>query len=492
MSGAAPAMAKADDQFYDMTSAAEMVFGFEELEMPANDETEGVFSGEEYKTLAENAFIKTADEPLSTFSIDVDTASYSNTRRFINSGSLPEPGAVRIEELINYFDYDYPQPSGNTPFSFTAELSECPWNGEHRLLHIGLQGYDVNREDLPRTNIVFLIDSSGSMQDENKLPLLKESLSLLIDSLRPEDRVSVVAYAGSAGLVLPPTAGNRKREILGAIDRLEAGGSTAGGEGIDLAYKTAAQNLFSDGNNRVILATDGDFNVGQSSEEELRTMIEERRDQGIYLTVLGLGMGNYKDARMEALADNGNGNYAYIDTLNEANKVLVTELSSTMLTIAKDVKIQIDFNSEAVDSYRLIGYENRVMASEDFDDDKKDAGEIGAGHSVTALYEIIPGHNDASELAEIKFRYKRPDEEQSILVSRIIANAPEPLTEASENFLFSSAVAEWGMILRGSEYIPEADLDDVIIRASGAKGDDLYGYRDEFIKLLNRTKELMY
>ncbi len=492
VSAAAPVMPEADDLFFDVASSAKMEYDSEELEMPLNDETEGVFGGEEYKPITENDFIRTFDEPLSTFSIDVDTASYSNTRRFINSGFLPDPDAVRIEELINYFDYDYPQPSDNTPFSFTTELSVCPWNREHRLLHIGLQGYNVSREELPRTNIVFLIDSSGSMQDENKLPLLKDSLSLLIDNLRQEDRVSIVAYAGSAGLVLPPTAGTRKAEILGALDKLEAGGSTAGGEGIDLAYKTAARNLFPDGNNRVILATDGDFNVGQSSEEELKNMIEERRDQGIFLTVLGLGMGNYKDARMEALADNGNGNYAYIDTLNEANKVLVTELSSTLLTIAKDVKIQIDFNSDAVDSYRLVGYENRVMASEDFDDDKKDAGEIGAGHSITVLYEIIPATNDSSDLADIKFRYKRPDEEQSILVKTIIENRPEPLSEASNNFLFSSAVAEWGMILRGSEYIPEADIDDVIIRAAGAKGDDRYGYREEFIELLNRTKELMY
>ena len=464
-----------------------------EAESPNVSVSDGYLSGEEYKRIVENGFLKTLEQPLSTFSIDVDTASYSNVRRFLNSGMLPNPDAVRIEELINYFTYDYRQPADGKPFSITTELSSCPWNSNNLLLHIGLQGFEVNREELPPTNLVFLLDSSGSMTDENKLPLLKQSMSLLIDTLRPEDLVSIVAYAGSAGLVLPPTAGNRKAEILSAVENLSAGGSTAGGAGIDLAYRTAAENYLEGGNNRVILATDGDFNVGQSSEEELKGMIEQRRDQGIYLTVLGLGMGNYKDARMEALADSGNGNYAYIDTLNEANKVLITELSSTLLTIAKDVKIQVDFNASAVESYRLVGYENRVMAAEDFSDDRKDAGEIGAGHSVTALYEIVPanGSANASSLAELRLRYKNPDEDQSQLLVTVVGADMEPAGQASDNFVFSAAVAEWGMLLRGSEYIGERDISRILKRASSAVGNDSYGYRKEFLKLLRMTAELM-
>lgn len=487
---------------YDMPVEAELMmneadeseawFGAEDINV-AELKTEESGSGEEYKSIVENAFITAADEPLSTFSIDVDTASYANVRRFINSGMLPYPDAVRIEELINYFSYDYEQPETGLPFSFTTELSQCPWDSTHQLLHVGLQGYEVPLAELPPTNIVFLIDSSGSMQDENKLPLLKDSMSLLIDTLRPEDRVSIVAYAGSAGLVLSPTAGNNKRKIFRALDDIEAGGSTAGGAGIDLAYKTASENLFKDGNNRVIIATDGDFNVGQSSEDELKTMIEERRNQGIYLTVLGLGMGNYKDARMEALADNGNGNYAYIDTLNEANKVLVTELSSTLLTIAKDVKIQIDFNSKLVESYRLIGYENRVMAAEDFDNDKKDAGEIGAGHSVTALYEIIPSDGAAADqaLAQIKFRYKKPDEEQSLLIKSEVPNVFVPFERTSDNFRFSTAVAEWGLILKNSQYLAGSDINEVTKQALAALGQDSFGYRAEFVKLLYKTEDLL-
>ena len=472
-------------------------FGF--AEAPAGAPTisavvpEGEFSGEEYREIVENDFVRTAEEPVSTFSIDVDTASYSNVRRFLNSGMLPDPDAVRIEELINYFTYDYRQPQGDDPFSITTELSECPWNENHLLLHIGLQGYEVQTAELPPTNLVFLLDSSGSMQDENKLPLLKQSLSLLIDTLRPEDRVSIVAYAGSAGLVLPPTPGSSKDEILAAVERLSAGGSTAGGAGIDLAYRTAAENFLEGGNNRVILATDGDFNVGQSSEEELKAMIEQRRDEGIYLTVLGLGMGNYKDSRMETLADSGNGNYAYIDTLNEAYKVLVTDMSSTLLTIAKDVKIQIDFNNEAVDSYRLIGYENRLMAAEDFSDDLKDAGEIGAGHSVTALYEIVPaeGNNEDKPLAELRFRYKKPEEDQSRLITTDIDSRAMNPEQVSGNFIFSSAVAEWGMLLRHPENAGAEDILRIINRALHSVGQDRYGYRREFIELLKKTDDLL-
>ena len=467
-----------------------------------------VFNTEEYSRIYENDFFSARRDPLSTFSIDVDTASYSNVRRYINSGTLPPTDAVRIEELINYFSYDYPQPQGDVPFSFTSELGECPWNSEHRLLLIGLQGYKVPVSRIPRTNLVFLIDSSGSMTDENKLPLLKESMKLMIENLRQQDRVSIVAYAGSAGLVLPPTPANDSERILSALDSLSAGGSTAGGAGIDLAYKTAAENLFEDGNNRVILATDGDFNVGQSSESELVRMIEQRRDQGIFLTVLGFGMGNYKDSRMESLADTGNGTYAYIDTINEARKVLVEELSSTLLTIAKDVKIQVEFNPAEVESYRLIGYENRVMEAQDFDNDKKDAGEIGAGHSVTALYEIVPADRGAEpvddglryqntvedrsasasgELGYIKFRYKKPDSDTSILLESVLP--AEMAVEGSEslNFRFASAVAEWGLILRGSGYAADADINDVISRVKSSLGDDEYGYRAEFLNLLHRT-----
>ena len=468
-----------------MTSVAadEDISGFTGAEAPA-------FENEEYREYAENGFIKASIEPLSTFSIDVDTASYSNLRRYINSGRLPPAGAVRIEELVNYFTYDYPQPGPEQPFSFTSELGACPWNPESMLLHIGLQGYEVAAEELPPSNIVFLLDSSGSMSDENKLPLLKDSIALLLERLRPEDRVSIVAYAGSAGLVLPPTPGNRRAEILAAVDRLEAGGSTAGGAGIELAYRTAAAGLIEDGSNRVIIATDGDFNVGQSSEEELVAMIEQRRDQGIFLTVLGLGMGNYKDARMEALADNGNGNYAYIDTLSEANKVLITEFSSTMLTIAKDVKIQIDFNPGVVDSYRLVGYENRLLNAEDFDDDRKDAGEIGAGHSVTALYEIIPAHAPtAAELAEIRFRYKKPDEDQSRLIIESISS--EPSGDLSADFKLSAAAAEWGLYLQSSDFTAPGGLQRALRLAEEAAGEsDPFGYRAGFIELLKKTERL--
>ncbi|MDC7127223.1 MAG: VWA domain-containing protein [Spirochaetales bacterium] len=471
------------------------------------------FNTEEYSRIYENDFFKASAKPLSTLSIDVDTASYSNVRRFITGGSLPNPDAVRIEELINYFDYDYPQPKKGQPFSFNTELAHCPWNNEHLLLQVGLKGYEVQAKEIPQTNLVFLIDSSGSMMDESKLPLLKKSMALLVKNLRKKDRVSIVAYAGSAGLVLPPTAGNKTEEILGAIDSLDAGGSTAGGEGIDLAYKTAAENLFERGNNRVILATDGDFNVGQSSEAELTRMIEERRNQGIFLTVLGFGMGNYKDSRMESLADKGNGTYAYIDNLNEARKVFVEGLGSTLLTIAKDVKIQIEFNPAEVDSYRLIGYENRVMEAQDFDNDKKDAGEIGAGHTVTALYEIIPAASGAAsdeqdslryqdvsqnskaassgELGYIKFRYKEPDEDESKLIESPIGSKVTAAGSESENFRFASAVTEWGMLLRQSKYSGDAEIGNAISLAKGALGEDKYGYRAEFLSLLYKTKNLL-
>ena len=348
----------------------------------------GEFNTEQYNRIYDNEFLMAKDNPLSTFSIDVDTASYSNIRRFLNNNQLPPKDAVRIEEMINYFSYDYPQPKENEPFSVTTEVAACPWNKDHQLVLIGLQGRNVETANLPPSNLVFLLDVSGSMQDTDKLPLIKSAFRLLVDQLRPQDRVSIVVYAGSSGLVLDSTPGDQKQVILQAIDSLNAGGTTAGGEGIKLAYEIAKKNLMKDGNNRVILATDGDFNVGVSSDGDLIRMIEEKRNDGIFLTILGFGMGNYKDAKMEQLADKGNGTIAYIDNLLEAKKVFVSGLSGTLLTIAKDVKIQVEFNPTKIKAYRLIGYENRMLKKEDFNDDKKDAGEIGAGHSVTALYEI--------------------------------------------------------------------------------------------------------
>ncbi|MEM9897204.1 MAG: von Willebrand factor type A domain-containing protein, partial [Bacteroidota bacterium] len=345
---------------------------------------------EEYATIHENGFKKVLDHALSTFSIDVDAASYSNMRRYIQDGQLPPKDAVRIEEMINYFNYEYKNPAGKDPFSINTEVAVAPWNEKHLIAQIGLQGHKIELENLPASNIVFLLDVSGSMNAPNKLPLLKSAFKLLANELRPQDKVSIVVYAGAAGLVLPPTDGNSKGKIMEALDNLQAGGSTAGGAGIKLAYKIAKENFVVGGNNRVVLATDGDFNVGASSNAEMERLIEDKRKDGVFLTVLGFGMGNYKDSKMETLADKGNGNYAYIDTMKEAKKVLVNEFGGTMFTIAKDVKIQVEFNPAVVQAYRLIGYENRLLNDEDFNDDKKDAGELGSGHTVTALYEIIP------------------------------------------------------------------------------------------------------
>jgi Ca-activated chloride channel family protein len=470
-------------------------------------------STEEYNLIQENPFQRVSANPLSTFSIDVDTASYSNVRRFINEGQLPPKDAVRIEELINYFTYDYPQPKGDRPFSITTEVSQAPWNPNHKLVQIGLQGKRISTENLPPSNLVFLLDVSGSMDEPNKLPLLKSALRLLVNQLTEKDRVSVVVYAGSAGLVLTPTPGNEKSKILAAIDGLQAGGSTAGGEGIQLAYALAKRSFIPSGNNRVILATDGDFNVGVSSDAELVRLIEDYRKRGIFLTVLGFGMGNLKDAKMEQMADKGNGNYAYIDSLQEAKKVLVSQMAGTLLAIAKDVKIQVEFNPAKVQAYRLIGYENRLMRSQDFNDDTKDAGELGAGHTVTALYEILPvgvksdvklpdvdalkyqqqtvaPAASGSELLQVKLRYKAPKETASQLIAQPVVDAGVKLEKASDNFKFSAAVAEFGMILRESEYKGNANFNQVLALSSQSKGADLSGYRAEFIRLVERSKAL--
>ncbi len=461
---------------------------------------------EEYDGISENIFHDALRNPLSTFSIDVDAASYSNVRRFINNGQRPPKDAVRIEEMINYFDYDYDQPKGDDPFSIYTEIASAPWNAKHKLVHIGLQGKKIPTDNLPPSNLVFLIDVSGSMSDANKLPLLKASFKMLVEQLRAQDKVAIVVYAGAAGLVLEPTSGSDKKKIIEALDNLEAGGSTAGGAGINLAYAMAKQNFKTGGNNRVILATDGDFNVGESSNASMEKLIEEKRKDGIFLTVLGYGMGNYKDSKMEILADKGNGNYAYIDNILEAQKVLVNEFGGTLFTIAKDVKLQIEFNPAKVKAYRLIGYENRMLKNEDFNNDKKDAGELGSGHTVTALYEIIPvgvesefykidelkyqtskidpASFKSKELMTVKFRYKRPDKDVSKLIVHFLLDENVSQNRTSENFRWSAAVAGFGMILRESEFVKGYSIDQVLELAQGAKGMDRDGYRIEFIKML--------
>ena len=463
---------------------------------------------EEYDLIKENEFKGTKDNPLSTFSIDVDTASYSNVRRFINGSQLPPKDAVRIEEMINYFKYSYPQPEGEHPFTINTEISEAPWNRENRLLLIGIQGKSLNYNDLKPCNFVFLIDSSGSMADQSKLPLLKKSLALMLDGLKKDDRIAIVAYAGSAGVVLPSTPATKKDKILEAFESLTAGGSTAGGEGIALAYKIAKENLIKDGNNRVILCTDGDFNVGASSTSEMVRMIEEKRKDDIYLTICGFGMGNYKDGRMEQISNAGNGNYFYIDNIKESEKVFVKELRANMFTIAKDVKIQVEFNPLKVKSYRLIGYENRMLAKEDFDNDKKDAGELGAGHTVTALYEIIPagpekGGDDSielryqenkikkdaasgNEIMVLKMRYKPIKEDKSRLIVKTVNDEHIKFGKTSENFRFASAVAGFGMLLRDSQFKNDLTAKDVIRIAKEAKSYDEDGYRSEFIGLVEK------
>jgi Ca-activated chloride channel family protein len=471
------------------------------------------FNTEAYDEIVENRFLSATENPLSTFSIDVDGASYSNVRRFLQTGRMPPEGAVRIEELINYFHYDYPQPAGDDPFSINTEIGDCAWSPQHKLVMIGLQGKKIPMGNLPASNLVFLIDVSGSMMDPQKLPLVQASMKLLVYQLREEDKVALVVYAGNAGLVLPSTSGSNKQTIKDAIGRLEAGGSTAGGAGIQLAYQVAKKNFIAGANNRVILCTDGDFNVGASSDSELEKLIEKESKSGIFLTVLGYGMGNYKDSKMQKLADKGNGNHGYIDNLREAKKVLVNEFGGTLFTIAKDVKLQVEFNPAKVQAYRLIGYENRMLNKEDFNNDGKDAGELGSGHTVTALYEIIPVgvKNDflertdplkyqqkqrpaaasrGEEIMTIKFRYKKPDENVSKLIVHPVTDQRLSIGRTSSNFRFVSAVAEFGMLLRDSEFKQQASFDNARALAKDALGKDAGGYRTEFLGLLGDAEKL--
>jgi len=468
------------------------------------------FNTESYGRIDENDFRLVSASPLSTFSIDVDRASYANIRRFIQSGDRPPVDAVRIEEMINYFPYEWGNVSGEHPFAVTTEVWEAPWKPEHRLVRIGLHAESIDTGDLPPGNLVFLLDVSGSMMPDNKLPLLKKALALLVDQLRPEDRVAIVVYAGAAGLVLPSTPGSEKAEILAALEDLQAGGSTAGGAGIRLAYEVARKYHRNDGNNRVILATDGDFNVGASSDAEMVRLIERERESGTFLTVLGFGTGNLKDSKMEQIADRGNGNFHYVDGLLEARKVLVEEMGGTLLTLAKDVKLQVEFNPARVAGYRLIGYENRLLADEDFNDDTKDAGELGAGHTVTALYEVVPagaqvprGEVDPlryqprpdepplsdfdDELMFVKVRYKDPDGTRSRLLQQPVADRPR---SPSSDFRFASAVAGFGMLLRESGHAGDLTLNDVVRLAEKGKGNDPRGYRGEFIRLVEATRDL--
>jgi Ca-activated chloride channel family protein len=467
-------------------------------------------TAESYETIAENPFRRVTTDPVSTFSIDTDTASYANVRRFLNEGRLPPADAVRIEELVNYFRFDYAPPQDNAPFSMTTELAEAPWNAKHRLALIGLQGRAIGERDVAARNLVFLLDVSGSMASADKLPLIRTAMRMLVDVLRPQDRVAIVTYAGESGVALPSTPGDRKPEIHEAIARLQAGGSTNGASGLRLAYQVARDHFVKGGINRVILGTDGDFNVGVTSNEELLRLIEEERKTGVFLSVLGVGTGNLKDGRMEMLADKGNGNYAYLDSLHEARKVLVREAGSTLVTIAKDVKIQVEFNPRTVSAYRLIGYENRLLRREDFNDDRKDAGEIGSGHSVTALYEIVPAGVEldpavdplkyqrevalaptaaaaADELVTVKLRYKSPESDTSQLVTRVIRPQAGALTG---NLGFASAVAEFGMLLRESPNRGSASFEAVTQRARKFRGEDGEGYRAEFVKLAELAASL--
>lgn len=468
---------------------------------------------EAYARINDNPFQAVAQHPLSTFSIDVDTASYANVRRFLKQGALPPADAVRIEELVNYFDYDYDGPSDATPFAVHNEIVACPWKPEHRLLRVALKGRTIEAGQRPASNLVFLLDVSGSMNDPNKLPLVKQAMRMLVEKLTENDRVAIVVYAGASGLVLPSTTANNKETILSAIENLQPGGSTNGASGIELAYDTAVANLLKEGTNRVILCTDGDFNVGVTNEGDLTRLIEEKAKSGVFLSVLGFGMGNYKDSTLEKLADKGNGNYGYIDTAGEARKLFVEQIEGTLVTIAKDVKIQIEFNPARVASYRLLGYENRVLAAEDFNDDKKDAGEIGAGHVVTALYELVPAGqstgaesvdplkyqpqqavaeapNASDETLTLKLRYKEPTASESKLLEFPLQDKGAEFSEASKDTQFAASVALFGMLLRGSEHKGAGSYDAALEIAQSAKGADEHGYRAEFIELVRKAKEL--
>lgn len=467
---------------------------------------------ESYKGFSENSFVSPIKEALSTFAADVDVASYNNVKRFLNSGTLPPVDAIRVEEMINYFQYDMPSPEGNNPVAIKTELSPSPWNSKHQLLRISLKAKDIPKDNLPASNFVFLIDVSGSMYDSNKLPLVKSSLKLLVDQLRDKDKVAIVTYAGNAIVRLESTSGGSKMKIKEIIDGLEAGGGTAGGDGMKMAYSIARKNFLADGNNRIVMATDGDFNVGASSDSDMEKFIERERGSGVNISILGYGMGNYKDSKLELLANKGRGNYAYINDISEARKAMISEFGGTMFTVAKDVKIQVEFNPKYVQYYRLVGYENRLMAAEDFNNDKKVGGDMGVGHVVTAIYDIIPTgvksdeignvdplkyqenksksiSNSSSELATVKFRYKDPQGEKSKLQEHIVLhNAVKPM---SADFNFATAVAELGMLLRNSSYKQQANFDSLIKRAKASKGQDDEGYRAEFIKIAENAKALM-
>jgi len=475
-------------------------------------DTDQPFDTETYDRIDENPFRSVWRTPLSTFSIDVDTASYANVRRFLNRGELPPKDAVRIEEFVNYFSYDYAPPTDDVPFSTHVEVAGCPWSEKHRLVRIGIKGREIAQVERPAANLVFLLDVSGSMDEPNKLPLVKAAMKMLVQNLAARDHVAIVVYAGASGLVLPSTSCANKHAIVDALGQLAAGGSTNGGEGIQLAYRVAAENFVRDGVNRVILCTDGDFNIGVTSQGELTRLIEEKAASGVFLTVLGFGMGNYKDSTLEKLADCGNGNYGYVDTIHEARKMLVEQLSGTLVTIAKDVKIQVEFNPARVGAYRLIGYENRILAAKDFDDDKKDAGEIGAGHTVTALYELVPAKRKpeaaepeplryqtaasltkaarSDEIFTLKLRYKQPDGKKSELLALPVADSGRPLADASQDFRFAAAVAGFGMLLRDSPHKGNASYDMVVELARSATGDDPNGYRTELLRLVKLAKAL--
>jgi len=468
---------------------------------------------EQYVRIVDNDFRPVDQQPLSTFSIDVDTAAYANMRRFINEGRLPPPDAVRIEEMVNYFTYDYPPPIDAAPFSINMEAAECPWRPEHRLLRIGLKGREIDRRELGPSNIVFLLDVSGSMNEPDKLPLVKQAMRMLVEQLTEDDRVALVTYASGVGVPLPSARGNEQQRILDTIDSLQAGGSTHGSAGIELAYSQAAEHFVSKGINRVILCTDGDLNVGITNDDDLIKLIEQKAKSGVFLTVLGFGTGNLKDSKMEKLADHGNGLYAYVDSLREARRVLVEQMTGNLATIAKDVKLQIEFNPAEVAAYRLIGYENRVLANRDFDDDRKDAGEIGAGHSVTALYELVPAGRDLpsgdrplkyqrvpernltdaarrGELLTLRLRYKEPDEDESKLLERTLSDLGRRFGQASEDFRFAAAVAAFGMVLRDSIHKGDATLPAVEEYAAGALDRDPNGHRAEFLDLVRRARAI--